>query len=84
MSDRFTTWTDAIEADELALRWILDWLAMYHLFMSGVTYLGSLWQAHKQGWTIVPTLIDALLDIQGCSATMEGLAGQSIWMGASL
>jgi hypothetical protein len=53
-----------------------DWLAMYHLFMSGVTYLNSLWQAHKNDWSIVPSLVEALLDMQGCASIMEALAGQ--------
>jgi len=48
---------------------------MYQLFINGVTYLNGLWQAHRNGWSIVPTLVDALLDIQGCSSIIEALAG---------
>jgi hypothetical protein len=50
---------------------------MYQLFINGVTYLNGLWQAHRNGWSIVPTLVDALLDIQGCSSIIEALAGAS-------
>jgi hypothetical protein len=53
-----------------------DWLAMYQVFTAGVTYLNSLWQAHKSGLTIVPSLLDAILDIQVCASVMEGLAGE--------
>jgi hypothetical protein len=53
-----------------------DWLAMYHLFMSGVTYLNSLWQAPTSDWSTVPSLVEAHLDMQGCSSIMEELAGQ--------
>ncbi|KAG7571286.1 hypothetical protein FFLO_00798 [Filobasidium floriforme] len=51
-----------------------NWVAMYQLFINGVTYLNGLWQAHRHGWSIVPTLVDALLDIQGCSSIIEALA----------
>jgi hypothetical protein len=47
---------------------------MYHLFIAGVTYLNSLWQAHRCGWTIVPSYVDALLEIQTCTSVMEALA----------
>lgn len=53
-----------------------DWLATYHLFTSGVTYLNCLWQADANGWSIVPSYVDALLDIQGCTSVMEALAGE--------
>ena len=49
---------------------------MYQLFTAGVTYLNSLWQAHQSGWTIVPALFDAILDIQICTSVMEALAGR--------
>jgi len=48
---------------------------MYQLFTAGVTYLNSLWQAHRSGWTIVPSPLNAVLDIQVCASIMEGLAG---------
>lgn len=54
---------------------------MYQLFINGVTYLNGLWQAHRNGWSIVPTLVDALLDIQGCSSIIEALAGTSNVLG---
>ncbi|OWZ74365.1 hypothetical protein J008_00034 [Cryptococcus neoformans] len=50
------------------------WLSMYHLFISGVTYLNSLWQGYRNGWRLVPSYIDALLDMQVCTSVMEGLA----------
>ena len=49
---------------------------MYNLFVSGVTYLNSLWQAHRNGWNIVGSLVDALLDVQCCTSVMEALAGE--------
>ena len=48
---------------------------MYHLFISGVTYLNSLWQGYRNGWKLVPSYVDALLDMQVCTSVMEGLAG---------
>ena len=53
---------------------------MYHLFISGVTYLNSLWQAYRNGWRLVHTYVDALLDMQVCTSVMEGLAGE--WAGS--
>jgi len=50
---------------------------MYQVFTAGVTYLNSLWQAQKNGWAIVSSLLDAILDIQVCASVMEGLAGES-------
>ncbi|RXK38684.1 hypothetical protein M231_03994 [Tremella mesenterica] len=51
-----------------------NWLSMYQLFMAGVTYLNSIWQAHRKGYSIVPSYVDALLDVQVCTAVMEPLA----------
>lgn len=48
---------------------------MYFLFMAGITYLNSLWQAQKSGWTIVESYVDALMDIHICTGLMEALAG---------
>ncbi|WWD22211.1 hypothetical protein CI109_106702 [Kwoniella shandongensis] len=50
------------------------WLASYQLFIAGLTYLNSLWQAHRAGWSIVPSMVDALLHVQMCSNTMEAIA----------
>ena len=44
--------------------------------MAGVTYLNCLWQADANGWHIVPSYVDALLDIQGCTSVMEALASK--------
>ena len=51
---------------------------MYHLFISGVTYLNSLWQAYRNGWRLVPSYVDALLDMQVCTSVMEGLACEQV------
>ena len=48
---------------------------MYNLFMAGITYLNSLWQAQRCGWTIVSSYVDALMDIHICTGLMEALAG---------
>jgi hypothetical protein len=52
---------------------------MYHLFISGVTYLNSLWQAYRNGWRLVPSYVDALLDMQVCTSVMEGLACEDMF-----
>jgi hypothetical protein len=49
---------------------------MYNVFTVGVTYLNALWQAHRRGWSIVPSYVDALLDVQVCTSVMEPLAGE--------
>jgi hypothetical protein len=74
---------DRINFSELFNRLVLlyadvwsDWLAMYQLFTAGITYLNSLWQAHRHGWSIVPSYVDALLDVQVCTSVMGPLAGE--------
>ena len=52
------------------------WLAIHHVFVAGVTYLNALWVAAKHEWEIVPSLIDAVLDIQSCSQVLEGMTGE--------
>ncbi|ORY32023.1 fungal-specific transcription factor domain-domain-containing protein [Naematelia encephala] len=49
------------------------WQAIQYLFMSGVTYLNSLWVASQSGWSIVPSFVDALLDVQACSSSLEAM-----------
>lgn len=49
---------------------------MYQLFIAGIAYLNSLWQAAEQGWTIVPSYVDALLDVQVCTSVMASLSGE--------
>lgn len=53
------------------------WLARHHLYVSGITYLNVLWMARKNGWTIVKSAVDAMLDIQACSQTLEGMCSES-------
>lgn len=53
------------------------WLGVHHVFMAGVTYLNSLWIANRHQWRIVPSYVDAILDIQTCSQVLEGLTGTS-------
>lgn len=53
------------------------WLSMYQLFIAGIAYLNSLWQAADQGWTIVPSYVEALLDVQVCTSVMSSLSGES-------
>jgi len=55
-----------------------DWLAMYQLFILGIAYLNSLWQAAEQGWTIVTSYVEALLDVQVCTSVMSTLSGESL------
>lgn len=55
-----------------------DWLAMYQLFHLGIAYLNSLWQAAEKGWTIVPSYVEALLDVQVCTSVMSTLSGESM------
>jgi hypothetical protein len=50
---------------------------MYQLFIAGIAYLNSLWQAAEQGWTIVPSYVEALLDMQVCTSVMASLSGTS-------
>lgn len=54
------------------------WLAIHHVFISGVTYLNCIWEAAKHDWPIVPSLVDAILDIQCCSQVLEGMTGKSV------
>ena len=49
---------------------------MYQLFIVGIAYLNSLWQAAEQGWTIVPSYVEALLDMQVCTSVMSSLSGE--------
>ncbi len=60
-----------------------DWVSMYQLFIAGVTYLNSIWQAHRNNWNIVPSYVDALLDVQVCTNVMEALAGEWFLSGCS-
>jgi hypothetical protein len=62
--------------DDIETKLISDWLAMYNLFMAGITYLNSLWQAQRCGWTIINSYVDALMDIHICTGLMEALAGE--------
>ncbi|WWC66488.1 uncharacterized protein I206_100390 [Kwoniella pini CBS 10737] len=39
-----------------------------------VTYLNCLWQSRQNGWNIVPSSVDAFLDVHVCSSLMEGVA----------
>lgn len=48
---------------------------MYQLFIAGIAYLNSLWQAADQGWTIVDSYVEALLDVQVCTSVMSSLSG---------
>lgn len=50
---------------------------MYQLFIAGMTYLNSLWQAHRYGWSIVSSYVEAVLDVQVCTGLMEALTGES-------
>ena len=52
------------------------WLAIHHTFVSGVTYLNAVWLAARQGWTIMPPIVDAMLDVQACSQALEAMTGQ--------
>lgn len=52
------------------------WLAMHHVFMAGVTYLNSIWNANLQNWSIVPSYVDAVMDIQICSQLLEAMTGE--------
>lgn len=52
------------------------WLAIHHVFMAGVTYLNSIWIANSEGWSIVTSYIDAILDIQTCSQVLEAMSGE--------
>lgn len=52
------------------------WLSMYQLFIAGIAYLNSLWQAADQGWTIVDSYVEALLDVQVCTSVMSSLSGE--------
>jgi hypothetical protein len=49
---------------------------MYQLFIAGMTYLNSLWQAHRSGWSIVSSYVEAVLDVQVCTGLMEALSGE--------
>jgi len=49
---------------------------MYQLFIAGIAYLNSLWQAAEHGWTIVPSYVEALLDMQVCTSVMSSLSGK--------
>nr|XP_019014847.1 uncharacterized protein I206_00934 [Kwoniella pini CBS 10737]OCF53628.1 hypothetical protein I206_00934 [Kwoniella pini CBS 10737] len=51
-----------------------NWLTMHNLFIQGVTYLNCLWQSRQNGWNIVPSSVDAFLDVHVCSSLMEGVA----------
>ena len=52
------------------------WQAVHHLFLSGVTYLNSLWIASRYGWDLVPSFVDAMLDIQACSCCLEAMTSE--------
>lgn len=52
------------------------WLAIHHIFMSGVTYLNCIWNANSAKWIVVPSYVDALLDIQTCSQLLEAMTGE--------
>ena len=49
---------------------------MYQLFIAGIAYLNSLWQAAENGWTIVPSYVEALLDMQVCTSVISSLSGK--------
>jgi len=53
------------------------WLGIHHVFMAGVTYLNSIWSANTVGWSIIPSCIDAILDIQTCSQLLEAMSCES-------
>lgn len=57
---------------------------MYQLFIVGIAYLNCLWQAAEQGWTIVPSYVEALLDVQVCTSVMSSLSGEFLSMATSL
>ncbi len=45
--------------------------------MAGITYLYGLWNMNMLGdSSMVPSLSDAMLDIQACLTTLGGLSGQ--------
>jgi hypothetical protein len=52
------------------------WLAIHHVFVSGVTYLNAVWLAARQGWSITPSFVDVMLDIQACSQALEAMTGE--------
>jgi len=52
------------------------WLGIHHVFMAGVTYLNSIWIANGEGWSIIHSYIDAILDIQTCSQLLEAMSGE--------
>lgn len=54
------------------------WVAIHHVFVAGVTYLNSIWIAARQGWTVTPSLVDAVLDIQACSQILEAMTGELV------
>ena len=51
------------------------WLSIHHVFMAGVTYLNSIYVASKYQWNIVPSLVEAMLDIQACASVLEAMTG---------
>lgn len=51
------------------------WLSCHYVFMAGITYLYGLWNMNLLGdSSVTPSLMEAHLDIQACSSTLEALA----------
>ena len=49
---------------------------MYQLFVAGVTYLNSLWQARLGHWSIVANHVEAMLEVQQSLGVMQALEGE--------
>lgn len=51
------------------------WLSCHYVFMAGITYLYGLWNMNLLGdSSVTPSLMEAHLDIQACSRSLEALA----------
>ncbi|WRT63127.1 uncharacterized protein IL334_000030 [Kwoniella shivajii] len=51
-----------------------NWFTTYQLFLAAAAYLNALGQAARNGWDIVSSVIESLLDVQSCTSIMEAIS----------